>query len=188
MQAAAASPVGTDAGASFALAMRRAIQSLPEAEKTALLVRLVEGDVHVGPELRSRIRTDLYMEQARSGVKHRTVAELREGASAVRKARARKKREERRRKEEEARRAQRARLDELKRRGARVWDEVEREIESKNAKSYDRAIEILKDLQVLAREEGKAPEFNARIHSIRGRHMYKQAFLRRLRTNKIGHN
>ncbi|MDE0106077.1 MAG: hypothetical protein OXN89_27170 [Bryobacterales bacterium] len=100
VQAAAASPVGTDAGASFALAMRRAIQSLPEAEKTALLVRLVEGDVHVGPELRSRIRTDLYMEQTRSGVKHRTVAELREGASAVRKARARKKREERRRKEE----------------------------------------------------------------------------------------
>ena len=186
VQAAAASPVRTDAEASFARAMRRAIQSLPDAEKTALLVRLVEGDVHVGPELRNRIRAAWYTEQARSGVKHRTVAELRKGASAVRQARARKKREEQRRKEEEARRAQRARLDELKRRGDRVWDEVEREIESKNAKSYDRAIEILKDLQVLAREEGKAREFYERIRSIRSRHPYKEAFLRRLTDHEIG--
>ncbi len=190
VEAAAESPAVSDSGQSSTDASRTVIESIPDHEKSALLLRLVNGDTHVAAELRRRIRTALDASRKRSGVKRRTVSEIRKGRLAVRKAReteaARRKEEKRRREAEEAARAQRARLDSIKRRGARVWDEVEREIEYKNAGGYDRAAQLLIDLRALARENGTEISFAKRVESIRDRHQRKPTFIRRLDGHRIG--
>ena len=184
VQAAAESPGGSDLDDPLADVSREVIQSIPEDEKSALLLRLANGDAHVAPELRNRIRAARAVAEARSGRKRRTVAEIRKRSLAVgeeRKATAAKQREEqRRRKAEETVRAQRARLDSMKRRGDRVWNEVEREIEYKNSSSYDRATALLVDLRALAQEEGTEVAFESRVQSIRERHSRKLRFIDRL--------
>ena len=190
VQAAAESPAVSDGGADSADESRKIIESIPEDEKSALLLRLVNGDTHVAAELRRRIRTALDASLRRSGLEHRTVSEIRTGRLAARKAReaeaVRRKEEECLRKAQEAARAQRARLDSMKRRGTRVWNEVEREIEYKNASSYDRAVQLLLDLRALAGETGGEVDFARRIESVRDRHERKRAFINRLDTHRIG--
>lgn len=190
VQAAAESPAVSDGGAGRADVSREVIESIPDDEKSALLLRLVNGDTHVAAEIRRRIRTALDASLRRSGLKRRTVSEIRDGRLAAREAREaeaiRRKEEERRRKAQEAARAQRARLDSMKRRGARVWNEVEREIEYKNASSYDRALQLLLDLRALAGETGSEVDFAQRIESIRDRHERKRAFINRLDAHRIG--
>ncbi len=190
VQAAAESPAVSDSGADSADASRKVIESIPEDEKSALLLRLVNGDTHVAAELRRRIRAALDASLRRSGLNRRTVSEIRNGRLAARKAReaeaARRKEEDRLRKAQEAARAQRARLDSMKRRGTRVWNEVEREIEYKNASSYDRAVQLLLDLGALAGETGGEVDFARRIESIRDRHEGKRAFINRLDAHRIG--
>lgn len=190
VQAAAESPAVSDGGADSADESRKIIESIPEDEKSALLLRLVNGDTHVAAELRRRIRTALDASLRRSGLELRTVSEIRTGRLAARKAReaeaVRRREEERLRKAQEAARAQRARLDSMKRRGTRVWNEVEREIEYKNASSYDRAVQLLLDLRALAGETGGEVDFARQIESIRDRHERKRAFINRLDTHRIG--
>ena len=70
--------------------------------------------------------------------------------------------------------------------GARVWDEVEREIEYKNASSYDRAVELLVDLRALAKETGAVVAFANRLQSIRERHERKRRFIERLDAHRLG--
>lgn len=190
VQAAAESPDGSDRGAALADVSRKVIQSIPEDQKSALLLRLADGDPHVAPELRNKIRTALAVAEAHSGRKRRTVADIRKRSLAVREARkaaaAKKREEQRRRKAEEAARAQRARLDSMKRRGDRVWNEVEREIEYKNSSSYDRAVALLVDLRTLAQEAGTEVDFANRVRSIRERHARKLRFIERLSAKRIG--
>ncbi len=190
VRAAAESPASSDDGDSFADASRKAITSIPEDEKTALLLRLVNGDVHVAAELRNNIRVAWDAKKGQSRVRRRTVAEIRKRSLAVREERraeeAKRKEAERLRKAQEAARAQRVRLDSIRRRGARVWDEVEREIGYKSASSYDRAVELLVDLRALARETGAAVAFANRLQSIRERHERKRRFIERLNAHRLG--
>ena len=190
VQAAAESPSGSDRDDLLADVSREVIQSIPEDEKSALLLRLANGDPHVAAELRNRIRAARAIAEARSGRKRRTVAEIRKRSLAVseeRKAAAAKKREEQRhRKAQEAARAQRARLDSMNRRGARVWDEVERELQYVSGPSYDRATALLVDLRTLAQEEGTEVAFERRVQSIRERHARKPRFIERLDKQRIG--
>lgn len=190
VQAAAESPDGSDRDAPLADVSRQVIQSIPEDEKSALLLRLANGDPHVAPELRNKIRAARAVAEARSGRKRRTVAEIRKRSLAVREQRkadeAKKREEKRLRKAQEAARAQRARLDSMKRRGDRVWNEVEREIDYKSSSSYDRAIALLVDLRALAQEAGTEVAFANRIQSIRERHARKLRFIERLNAKRIG--
>ena len=186
VRAAAASPTTGDRSFSLAEASRIVIESIPEDGKTALLLRLANGDPHVGAEIRNQIRAAWEDTEGQ----RRTVAEIRKGASAVREKRkaetARRKEAERLRKEQEAGRAQRARLESMKRRGARVWGEVEREIGYTNPSSYDRAVGLLVDLRALARENGSEVAFAKQVESIRERHARKRAFIQRLDAQRIG--
>ena len=190
VRAAAEMPPDTDDGGSFADASRRTIKAIPTSEKTELLLRLVDGDPHVAAEVRSRVRTAWAAAQGRSNRKRRTVAELRDRCLAVREQRKAEEAERREaarlRKQQEAEEAQRKRLDALKVRGKRVWSDVEREIQFKNAKSYDRAVGLLVDLRALARELGKVTEFAKHIESIRERHATKRAFIERMNRNRLG--
>jgi hypothetical protein len=157
------------------------LAAIPEEEKTQILLRLVEGDVHVAAELKSRIRN----ERPSPSVPHRTVGALRARAREIREAEERAEAEcreaERRRRAKEAERALRARLNVLKQRGTSVWREIEQEIERRNASGYDKAASLLSDLQALAIEEGGRDEFARRLASIRTRHQKKGKFIERLR-------
>ena len=192
VQAAAESPGNADGEGSLDTVPRKVVESVPEDEKVALLLRLADGDPHVAAEVRNTIRVGRYKAQSHSGVKRRTVAEIRKRTLAVRQEReaaaARRREEERLRKAREAERLRRERLDFVRRRGAQVWDDVESDIERKNASSYDRAVSLLADLQALAEETGREAAFSRRVWSIRDRHRGKQAFLRRLRERRIGFN
>ena len=192
VQAAAESPSNAGGGSSFAEASPKVIESMPESEKAALLLRVVEGDPHVAADIRNKIRAAWETAEGRTQVKRRTVAEIRKRALAVREERevkaAKRRKAERLRKAREAERARRVRLDSVRRRGARVWDEVEREIEFRNASSYDRAASLLADLQTLANETGTAGAFSKRVQSIRDRHKRKWSFIKRLRERRIGFN
>lgn len=164
-------------------AARAAIVALSEHEKTAMLVRLFEGDPHVGIELRAAIR------QRRApptgmAPSLRTAGELRARAEAIRlereRAAAEKAAAERRRQAEAAEQARRARLEALVRRGDRVWSDIETEIEFRNAPGYERATSLLSDLRALAEAHGTLPDFTRRLATIRERHARKERFLQRL--------
>ena len=192
VRAAAESPGNADGRGSFAAASRKLIESIPEDEKAALLLRLVNGDPHVAADVRNRIRVAWDTAEGQTQVKRRTVAEIRKRTLAVREEReateANRREAERLRKAQEAERLRRARVDSVKRRGARVWDEVEREIEYRNASSYDRAVGLLVDLRTLAQEAGTVDAFARRVESLRARHKRKWAFIRRLGERRIGFN
>lgn len=177
VEAAAASPYEAELAPD---ASRAFVVGLDEEERTTLLIRLMEGDVHIGTELRRRARAqDLDGDRPR-----RTVGEIRAKAREIRDARERAEAEWRRaeeaRKAKEAENARRARLDAVRRRGDSVWREIETEIERRNGHSYDRAAALLTDLKQLAAEGDTAAEFSRRLAAIRERHARKGQFVKRL--------
>ena len=162
-----------------------AIASLPEVDRTGFLMRLHDGDAHVGAELRKRVRTSLRSKVTQTPVIARSVGALRACAAAMaheRQAMAKSaatKELARKAKEEADARAKR--LDSLSRRGESVWREVEREIEFRNATSYDRAARLLVDLRDIATTAGSSNDFNRRLAGTIHRHSKKKSFLERLR-------
>lgn len=162
--------------------LREALAALPEDKRTALLLRVVEGDSHVAAELKRMIHST----HSRPSAVPRTVGTLRRRAQEIREAHERAKAErqeaERRRQAEQAEKARRARLAALKQRGAKVWHEIEAEIERRNASAYDRAASFLFDLQALATEEGRQDDFTRHLAAIRIRHEKKGKFIERLAT------
>ena len=190
VRAAAETPPDSDSGGSFADETRKTIESIPEDEKTALLLRLVDGEPHIAAEVRNKIRVARDAAEGQSRARRRTVAEIRKRSLAVgeerRAEQARRREAERLRKAQEAEQAQRIRLVGIRRRGVRVWDDVEREIARTSASSYDRAVGLLVDLRALARETGTVDAFAKRVESIRARHYRKRLFIDRLDRHQIG--
>lgn len=178
---AAAAERGAGDAAPSGEAARAAVAAIPEREKTALLLRLVEGDPHAAAELRSRIRHAC----AVAPVSCRTVGELRKRAEDIAEARERVEAErreaERRRQAEEAEKARRTRLEAVRRRGPSVWREIEDEIQRRNASGYDRAAALLFDLKAIAAEDGTLTDYARRLDDIRDRHARKERFLQRLK-------
>lgn len=162
-------------------ALRAVVSGLAGEEKNDLLMRLIEGDAHVGSELRQRARA----RSLGSGRPRRTVGGLRAKVREMRRARevadAARRQAEKRRTAEEVAKARRARLDAVRRRGDSVWTEIETEIERRNASGYDRATALLADLKQLAAEGGNdTADFSRRLAAIRERHARKGQFIKRL--------
>ena len=190
VRASAERPANADGGGISDDAVREAIAIIPEAEKTALLQRLVDGDPHVAAEVRSRVREAVAPAAGESRDRRRTVADLRARAAAIRKERetaaAERREAEQRRQAEREEKARRARLGALAARGAAsVWREVETEIERRNAAGYERAVHLLHDLRALAEEGGSVEEFSERVRSLRNRHERKRRFIGRLAGLKV---
>ena len=160
--------------------LRAVVAGLAEEEKTDLLMRLMEGDVHIGTLLRRRARA----QNLDGGQPRRTVGELRAKAREIRNARERaeaeRRRAEERRRAQEAEKARRARLDVVRRQGDSVWTEIETEIERRNASGYDRATALLADLKQLAAEQDAIADFLCRLAAIRERHARKGQLIKRL--------
>lgn len=177
---AAAAERGAGDAAPSTEAARATLAAIPEREKTELLLRLVEGDPHVAPELKGTIRDRL----AAAPCACRTVGELRKRAEEIAEARERaeaeRRKAERRRQAIEAEKARRARLEYVRRRRTSVWREIEDEIERRNASSYDRAASLLADLNEIAANEGMLADYARRLDAIRERHARKGKFIERL--------
>ncbi len=182
VQAAAESPLYPNGELSTAQ-VHAVVAAIPDTEKTALLCRLVAGDPHVAAELVCKVRASAATARdADTG--HRTVVDLRTRAAEIRKqveaAEAARLEDERRQRARAAEEERRARLVVVRRRGAAVWREIDAAIEKRSAGSYDRALELLLDLQALAQEDGALAAFSERVHALRERHSRKRRFIERL--------
>jgi hypothetical protein len=157
---------------------------MTDTNKTAMLSRLFDGDPYVGAELRAKVRDRIASGADATPIGARTVGELRARANAIGRAReeaaAEKLAAEHKRRVKEAEKARQARLLAIARRGEAVWREVEAEIERRNAAAYDKAAELLLDLQALAKQRGTMEDFLRRLHAIREKHVRKERFIERL--------
>ena len=190
VRASAERPANADGGGMSDKAVHEAIAAIPEAEKTVLLQRLVDGDPRVATEVRSKVREAVAPAAGERRERRRTVADLRARAATIRKERetaaAERREAERRRQAEREQKARRLRLSALAARGAAsVWREVETEIERRNAAGYERAMRLLRDLRALAEEDGSAKDFSERVRSLRDRHERKRRFIERLAGLKV---
>ena len=151
------------------------VASLPATEKDAALLTLLQGDdPHLRAGLLRRFRGST---PAQPG--NRTAGELREAAEARWKDRVRAEEERKRRAAEERERdraAKRARrLATLAAEGDRVWARVDAMIETKKPAEYDRAVDLLEDLQNVV----EPAEFARRVAELRVRHVRKSSLLDR---------
>ena len=162
------------------------LSAMTDSEKTDMLARLYDGDVHAGAVLRAKVRDRMTVTAGTSPVTARTVGELRARADAIGLARAQAAAKQlaaqRKRQAKEAEKARRIRLDAVAQRGDSIWREVEAEIERRNSKGYDKAISLLLDLQAVAEERGATRDFDKRLQAIRERHARKPQFVVRLAT------
>lgn len=167
-----------------ATATRAAIAAMPDEEKTALLERLATGEPHVVAEIQSRLREALVPTTVKAQDGQRTVSTLLARADEIRKERkvaeAARREAKRQQRAREAEKARRIRLNILKRRGLSVWDEIENEIEKRNANGYERATELLADLRVLAEEDNSLDIYLQRLRTLRAKHSRKSRFIERL--------
>ncbi len=185
VRAAAERPALPTTNAMSAAKVGEIISATPEAEKTALLMRLFDGDPYVAAELRAKVGDRLASDAGAAPLVARTVADLRARATAIGAAReqaaAAERAAEAKRRAEEAEKVRQARLLAIARRGEGVWREVEGEIERRNAAAYDKAAELLRDLRAIAEEPGASEEFQRRLHAIRQRHAQNRGFVERLK-------
>ena len=166
--------------------VERWISGLPEAEKTALLVRLIGGgEPHLHAELVRRFRSSRSASPSGTAAGRRTVAELLEAAERHAEERRRREAEraarERARREREVAEAHERHLAALARREAEAWAEVEALIATKQPGKYDAAVALLGDLRDLAARAGRREEVEARLVRLREQHAKKPSLIGRLR-------
>lgn len=172
---------GTDDGA-----LEAWVAALPEAEKSALLVRLIGGtEAHLRGELARRFRESGAGRTPAATPKARTVAELL-GAAAAR-AEERRRQQAERAEREKARREQDAaeirerHLLALAKREAQAWREVDTLIATKQPKHYDAAVALLHDLRDVCLRSGRLDEAAKRIARLREEHAKKPSLIDRFR-------
>lgn len=159
------------------------IRSLPEGDKVALLLRLHDGEPHLGAELRQRRLAAAGVRPNASGGR-RSAGELREAARHLAEERhrlaAEKAAAERHRREAERAQARDRHLARLAERGEAPWREVEELISRRNQPGYERAVALIIDLGEVARSRGEAEVFAGRLADIRARHDRKGRLMERL--------
>lgn len=165
--------------------VRAWIASLPDTERVDLLARVAAGqERQVGSELRRRLQAT-HAAPPVADAAPRTAQELLEAAERIaeerQRAEAERKAREKARRDREAAEARALHLDRLAPREEETWGEVDALIASKQPKSYDQAVSLLKDLRDLAARDGREPAFAARLQGLRDAHAKKPSFLDRLR-------
>ncbi len=156
------------------------IRTLAEEDKIALLLRLHDGDPHLGAELRQR-RLAAMGRHPDSGGGQRSAGALRGAARRMAAERHRvatkKAAAERDRAAAKQARARNHHLSLLAERGETPWREVEELISRRNRSGYQRAVTLLADLRDVARLQGGEEAFTRRLADIRIRHNRKGRFI-----------
>ena len=155
------------------------LSKLSEAERQKFLLKLVRREPHVDLQLINRLK-----ELAGKGKStpqftagHRLLSELQSLADTVKSAQ-----EDRER--ERARKQRVKELEALASREAQTWKKVVDLIELKQAKPYDEATALLKDLCDLAVHQGRLAEFSERFDKIKSDYSNRSALMTRFRSIK----
>lgn len=151
-------------------------------DKDDVLLRLLQGDPHVGPELRRRLAAP--SPDPRPHDEPRTVAALLDAArarAAEREQLAAAQRASRAAAREKAAAAARSRhLDALAAEGEAAWERVDTLIRATKPKEYDQAVSLLTDLRDLAARQDRRRDAEHRIRQIRATYPNRPALLQRL--------
>jgi hypothetical protein len=162
------------------------VAALPERQRNAVLVDLLEGDPaaarrallralrDAGPKDPAPVATKTGRTAGDLVAPARAIAEARYRMEAERLA----KKKARLQAEAAAKRAKY--LDELTGRQELAWELLEKKIESKQQKEYDEAVGLLKDLREISLRDNAARSFEARVRSLHARHVKKSTFVARL--------
>ncbi|NER93799.1 MAG: hypothetical protein F6J86_08140 [Symploca sp. SIO1B1] len=156
------------------------LSALSEDEQQEFLLKLVRREPHVDLQLINRLQelagTTRSSPQLASG--HRRLSELEAIADTLR--------VRRKQKERDAARKKRIReLEALAPKEAQTWNTVVELIELKQAKPYDQATALLKDLRDLAEHQGRLPEFIQHLEKLKSDYSNRPALIRRFRTIKL---
>jgi len=178
--AAQASPALTPTGSSRT-SWRTGLTALPARDKHALLLRVMDGDPHVGAELR-RLLTPPPDDPASRP--RRTVGELRAIASGLRTEHEQReevaKAERAAARERAAAQARTRHLDTLATQGETAWRRAEDLIKATRPKEYDQAVTLLVDLRDLADRDVRSADATHRIQALRDTYRNRPALLQRL--------
>jgi hypothetical protein len=150
------------------------LAALPEAERNRYLLRVINGESHVGAELLLHLREQHGKPNAPIGNdSRRTLAELM--AIAQNKQQAREKKER-----EAAEKAKQKRLEAIAPKAETLWQEVFRLVELKQGSPYDQAIVHLRDLRDVAVMQGTSDAFRDRILNLQKQFSNRPGFITRL--------
>lgn len=154
--------------------------NLAISEKEEFLLKLVQREPHVDLQPINRLKelakpADM-VPKAVSGYRRLSeLTEMMDVASA-------------KRRKQERETARRKRIQELKvlaPKEDKLWQQVIFLIETKQAKPYDEATALLKDLQDLAVYQKKLPNFIERFNRLQDEYRNRPALMRRFRTIKL---
>lgn len=164
------------------------VRGLPEDEKNALLLRVLDEDVQLGAELQIRFvqqtRANSLPQSAPEPEKRRTAGELLSAAEALTEEKRRRAAEkvaaEKKRIEKEKAAAREKYLEDLAQKADKVWLKVEDLISTKQPARYDDAVNFLVDLRDLAARQGKMQGFQSRHRELCEKHAKKPSLLRKI--------
>jgi hypothetical protein len=150
------------------------IATIPESERNAYLLRVAQGETHVGAELMQRLRQK-FSKTSKVKLKSpgRTLAELITIADEQRDIRENKA-------TKAAASARQKYLKTIAPNADAIWHEALQLIELKQAQPYAEAVNHLVDLRDLAASQGNLAEFQTRITSLQKRHANRSGLLTRL--------
>jgi hypothetical protein len=155
------------------------LAALSETERNRYLLRAIKGETHVGAELLLHLREHYGQTQTLVGTESgRTLAELMAIAQNKQQARVQKE-------HKAAERTERKRLEEIAPKSEKLWQEVLRLIELKQAKPYDEAVAHLKDLRDIAALQGTLGIFCDRFLKLKEQYSNRPGLLTRLRNAKL---
>jgi hypothetical protein len=162
------------------------LSKMPAKAKDTLLARLITNDdPHLVAEVQQQAIDAARGVAPESPASQRTAAELLERARVLGETRREKEAAERARektkREREAAAKRKKHLESLRGKEDSLWKKIDRLIDIRQAKSYDEAVSLLRDLRDLAQMQGDARTFTARMTSLHAEYTRKRAFVKRLR-------
>ncbi len=136
------------------------ILSLSDDKKNEFLKRLLENEALLSVKLRNHLKSFAEPENTNNNGEARTVGEL---AQAIIELKEKRKKEVKQKREEK----KLAKLKKTEQNEAQLWDRINSLIKEKNTKSYDEAVELLKELKELAIYKKQLAGFSERVKIIK---------------------
>jgi hypothetical protein len=152
---------------------------LPEAERTALLIRAAHGEP-IGAELLRRLRqvSGTASSATTTNAPRRTFAELQVAAKRQQQQRAERERQA-------TERARLAKLEALAKREAQIWARIPALLAKRTASGYDEGVALLADLRDLAVHRGQRAAFDTRLAKVTAPYVGSVALQRRLKEKRL---
>jgi hypothetical protein len=159
--------------------LERWVRLLPEDECNAFLLRVAQGESHVGIELLQRLR-ELGSPNAGSAgtAPRRGFAELQEAAKHQEQLRVQREREA-------AERARLAKLADVAKRENHMWQSIPELLAKQTASGYDEGVALLAELRDLAVHRGQRAAFDSRLAEVVAPHARSSALQRRLKERRL---